>query len=211
MYAVSIARFRGLGTVTGRERGTKGVGMRGLKTNVEAMVGVVLASLALATPAAAGCGAGAIQEATYVDGVWDGLEGALVTTTPSPEGLAWRVAEGATLEVAVVIETFAEPESTIGSALKMVPAADRGVAPLFGDVDQRVMFTGSVPCDADPEVDVHEDPIEAFEQPEAAASPVPSDPRQAIAQQVAVAQRAPEPVALQTPTCRWPWNGLRPI
>lgn len=187
--------------------------MRGLRTKVTAMVGVMLASPALATAAAADCGGGAIQEATYVDGMWDGLEGALVTATPSPEGLAWRVVEGVTLEVGVVVETFAEPGGSIGSALRMVPAADRGSAPLFGGVDQRVVFTGSVPCDAEPELDVHEDPIEAFDPPEAAAPPVQSDRGQATeaSQQVGATRRAPEPVAMNTTVYQRPWTGFCPI
>lgn len=190
--------------------------MRRLKTNVTAMTGVVLASLAIATPATADCGAGAIQEATYVDGVWAGLNGALVDAIQAPEGLAWRVVEGATLEVGVVVETFAEPGSNIGSALWMVPAADKGIAPLFDGADQRVIFTGSVPCDAEPELDVHEDPIEAFEQPDEADEPPAQDrapePAPSVETRrstVVESEVVASPARSAPPTWSWRWH--RPI
>jgi hypothetical protein len=142
---------------------------------------VMVASLAAGLPAAAtGCGEAAIQEAWRLDGVWQGLDGSLVVATPAGEGLSWQVLEGAELAT-VWAGTFPEQVGdTVTSSAVMVPGAPSGTIPVHGDGDYRVVFDGTRPCLADPALIVHEDPAEAFAEPEprpqvveAAAQPAP--------------------------------------
>jgi hypothetical protein len=132
-----------------------------------AVVAVMVASLAVGLPAVAtDCGEAGIQEAWRLDGVWQGLDGSLVTATPAGEGLSWQVLEG--VELATVwAGTFPEQVGdTVTSSAVMVPGAPSGTIPVYGDGDYRVVFDGTGPCSADPALVVHEDPAEAFAEPE---------------------------------------------
>ncbi|MGF1665824.1 MAG: hypothetical protein ACFCVC_06085 [Acidimicrobiia bacterium] len=132
------------------------------------VVAVLLASLSVGLPAAAtGCGeAGMIHEAWRLDGVWQGVDGPLVVATPVAEGLSWQVLEGVELST-VWAGTFPEQVGdTVTSSAIMVPGAPSGTIPVYGDGDYRVVFDGTRPCMADPALIVHEDPAEAFVEPE---------------------------------------------
>lgn len=143
------------------------------------MVVVLMGALSGGMPAtAAECGEAGIHEVWRVDGVWQGGDGPLVAATPAGEGLSWQVLDGVELST-VWAETL--PEQVGGaviSAAVMLPGAPSGTIPVVGDGDYRVVFEGNGPCLPDPALQVHEDPAEAFVEPEpqvveAVAQPAP--------------------------------------
>ncbi len=89
-----------------------------------------------------------------------------VVATPTGEGLSWQVLDGVELST-VWSGTFpVQSGDTVTSSAVLMPGAPSGTIPAYGDGDHRVVFEGTGPCLPGPALDVHEDPVEAFVEPE---------------------------------------------
>ena len=155
------------------------VGNKRLRILVMAVVAISMIAPAAGAQAEGGstCGDDIVQEGWFVDGGWQLAQAPLAELVPVEGGLAWTALEGAVIRLVNIETGPVEVEDATISAAKAVPGAPTGTIEFFSEGTLRVSVLGSIPCPQLPALQVHEDPVEAFEPP------APPPPPAAVPQQ----------------------------